>query len=470
MITKGPPLWDHQREACSYIHKHRGSLLWIPMRRGKTRIAIDYIQNTGDGPTLIVCPHKVIGVWAEQFRQYLAEPEETLVKALDTQTVAERADAVLLCMRHCPDHTVFITNYDVIATEPLAKVLLGINWQNLIFDEVHRLQAAGGKQSRFAARLAKNARKIVGLSGTPGNPLGNPKKPEMRQAGIIDIYGVMRTLAPGLFARNYNDFKQTFGVWNPHTPFPMIMGYRNQARFDAALAQVCFHVADDDIKQPMPPTIAQIIPITLPPLVQAAYNTLEKEMTADFGADSITAGNQLVTQLRLQQMTAGFLQPDGTETPIPVHTEKIDAIAEIIADLPDEERTLIFCQFKPEMDAITAKLKGHRPVFHIRGGLDTSAQWKATPGACLVVQIQAGGEGLDLSATNYVFYASLCHSLRFYQQSYKRPQIANKSATIVYYSIIAQGTVDEDIFASLEAKEEVVASVRQRLQQRSKGQ
>jgi SNF2 family DNA or RNA helicase len=468
MIGKGPKRWPHQVEALRFIHQHRGSLLWVPMRAGKTRIAIDYIQNTEPGNTLIVCPHKVIRVWSNQFGMYLEKQYDYGLWTLGDVSIADRAQIITSALTDTTfSHKVFVVNYDVIANEPLASTLMKTKWNRIIFDEVHRLQAPGGKQSRFTAKLCKNAEKVIGLSGTPGNPLGNPQKPEMRDAGILDLYGVMRTLAPGLFAYNYEGYKRKYGVWNAFTPFPKIEGYQNHQDFDYRLAQVCYHVTEEDLCYTLPEAIEQIRPVTLPPAVQTAYATMENDLYADWDDEEMTASNALVKQLRLQQMTAGFFQPDAETPEQLIHTEKFDAVKEIIEDIPAEERVIVFCQFKPEMDELTARLKAtKRSIFHIRGGVDTSDWWKETPGAILIVQIQAGGEGLDLSMTNYCIYNSLCHSLRAYQQSFKRPMKANKKHPIAYYYVMAEGTIDGDIYEAQQAKEQVVDSVRQRMKAR----
>jgi len=166
-------------------------------------------------------------------------------------------------------------------------------------------------------------------------------------------------------------------------------------------------------------------------------------------------------------MTAGFLQPDDSESTIKVHEEKFAATKSIISDIPADDRVLIACQFKPEMDELAAFLKPlGRKIFYIRGGIDTSDAWKQTPGSILIMQLQAGGEGLDLSMTNYFIYNSLCHSLRLFQQSFKRPQLPNKKHPIAYYYIVAEGTIDESIQSALAANAEVVDSVAERLKNR----
>ena len=100
------------------------------------------------------------------------------------------------------------------------------------------------------------------------------------------------------------------------------------------------------------------------------------------------------------------------------------------------------------------------------GGQDTSEQWKQSSGGVILVQISAGAEGVDLTAARYCIYCSLCHSLKDYSQSRKRIHRPGQTRPVSYYHIVAEGTIDEEIYAALEAKEEVVESVRQRLRSR----
>lgn len=477
MITKGPKHWPHQLQALRFIHSHNGSLLWVPMRAGKTRIAIDYIQNTPGGNSLIVSPVKVIPEWVKQLGFYLAEPDKWVIVPLgENVPVVKRAELVKHYSAEYKDNCIFLLNYDVLNTKPLSDELLKHQWHTIVFDEIHRLKAPGGSISRFASKLSRCATKRVGLSGTPGNPLGSPKKKEMREAGILDLYGVMRTLAPGLFAFNYNQYKAKFGLWNQFTPFPKIEGYQNQDIFDAKLAQVCFHVNEKDLTYSLPPVIKQILTVTLPANVRAVYDELEANMVAEWTCEEeeVSASNALVKQLRLQQLATGFLQLDAIEDiqldisekfDIKlVHSEKFDIIKERVEDIPEEERILVFCQFDAEMNEMRNVLqKTGRKVFAIRGGENTLDNWKKTPGAVLIVQFQAGGEGLDLSEANYVFMSSLCHSMINYQQAFMRPQKANKQTPIVYYYVQAENTIDIDMYAAQEAKEDVVSSVKERL-------
>lgn len=463
MITKGPALWPHQRAALSFAFKRRGSILWLPMGAGKSRVVVDYIQNTEPGPTLILCPLKVIPVWPREFAKYSDIPQAS-IQALDTGAVAERAHR-LECTSF--PNVVAVINYDAARMEPLSKLLLKIPWSRIILDECHRIKSAGGQTSRFVAKLCKPCPKVIGLSGTPLTT-GIKGPGGTKIGGWLDLYGQARAIVPGLFGYSHAAFKTRYGIWM-QTPFPKLLRDNEHAKaeLDAKMSSFIFHVGEDELALQLPETTDQRILVTLPHAVQKAYDRLEDELITGWEEDSVTASNALVKQLRLQQMAGGFLQADAQSEPTHIHDEKFDAIREVLEDIPADDRVVIFCRFKPEIAHLGEDCKTiKRKVFHVMGGKDTSEEWKKTPGAVLLVQISAGSEGIDLTAARYCIYCSLCHSLKDYSQSRKRIHRPGQRRNVTYLHIVAEGTIDTAIYDALAAKEEVVESVRQTLRSR----
>lgn len=461
MITNRPKPWKHQLAALRFVHTRRGSLLWLPMGAGKSRVVVDYIQNTMEGPTLILCPLKVVKVWPCEFAKYaIAAPKVT---RLDIGTVAERT-AILRSLKDF-GYGVVIVNYDAAKMEPLAKELLKVPWSRVVMDECHRIKSAGGATSRFVARLCKPCKKIIGLSGTPLTT-GLKGKSGEKIGGWLDIYGQARAIVPGLFGYTHAAFQSRYGIWMVQ-PFKKLLDDVNQEEFQNKLSSFCYHVGEDELTFKLPETTDQRIPVAMPEKVMKAYQTLEDELITGWDDDTVSASNALVKQLRLQQMTGGFLQPDTGAACTLVHTEKFDAIAELLEDIPPEDKVVVFCRFRPEIAELTSVVeKAKRKPFFMIGGLDTSEQWKASSGGVILVQISAGAEGVDLTAARYCIYCSLCHSLKDYSQSRKRIHRPGQTRPVTYFHIVAEGTIDEEIYAALEAKEEVVESVRQRLRSR----
>jgi SNF2 family DNA or RNA helicase len=88
-------------------------------------------------------------------------------------------------------------------------------------------------------------------------------------------------------------------------------------------------------------------------------------------------------------------------------SKKMETLFEMIMGHPDE-KTLIFCQFRGEMNHIQKNLT--RPVYRIDGSVpkdervrQISEFKKAAPGAIFIIQIKSGGQGLNLQEATRVY-------------------------------------------------------------------
>ena len=88
-------------------------------------------------------------------------------------------------------------------------------------------------------------------------------------------------------------------------------------------------------------------------------------------------------------------------------SKKMETLFEMIGGHP-EEKTLIFCQFRGEMNHIQKNLT--RPVYRIDGSVPKDERVrqivefkKAAPGAIFIIQIKSGGQGLNLQEATRVY-------------------------------------------------------------------
>ncbi len=456
MKTKGPEPWPHQVAALRDIHSRRGTLLWVPMGAGKSRIIVDYVQNAARGPVLILCPLKVVSVWPGEFAKYAVDEWSHHVHRLDSGTVADRAARLKTAYRNAAVGGftyVAVLNYDVIHHQTMAAVLRSLKWDIVVLDECHRIKSPSGVTSRTAAKLCRPARKVIGLSGTP------------LSQGPFDIYGQARAIAPGHFGYRYAEFKARYGVWMTH-PFPKLLRLQNMPEFEAKMAAFTFHVEDSVITLPEETDIR--LACELPPAVAATYREFETELTADWEDDSISASNALVKALRLQQLAGGFFDPDDDGCPFLVHREKTQRVLDLLEDAEPADPFVIFCRFRAEIADLTTQITTNtgKPVYHLMGGQDTSPTWKQTPGGVLLVQISAGAEGVDFTHSRYCIYYSLCFSLKEYLQSRRRVNRPGQTRPVTYYHLVSSGTIDEDIYKALERKELTIDAIRRSVAQR----
>lgn len=90
-------------------------------------------------------------------------------------------------------------------------------------------------------------------------------------------------------------------------------------------------------------------------------------------------------------------------------SNKMETLLRMIGEHPDE-KSLVFCQFRGEMNHIQRQLTGVCPVFRIDGSVAKEERVKQIAGfkkiqggAVFIIQIKSGGQGLNLQEATRVY-------------------------------------------------------------------
>lgn len=470
-----PPRWPAQEEALQFALERPACMLDMEMGCGKTRVAIDTIMVIpGVRCALVVCPKAVMGVWPRELAKY-ADPTEYVVfqrRAGETvrQTAARLWDVMTAYedvkdVPGTPKKLVLVVNYDSVWRKPLGDYLIKLADRHeidmVILDESHRAKAAGSKVSKYLAMLGRRVPRRLCLSGTP---MANSP---------LDVYGQYRFLDRSIFGTSHERFLQRYAVLGgPERKF--IVGFKDQQdlmeRF-RSIAYTC-HMSDvaDRVKLPeaLPP---QVIGVELPKRDMATLRDLERDFVAECAGGFVTASNVLVKLLRMQQVCAGFCEvqegPMGEGEAREVNHAKADALRSVLQDLDPAERVVVFCVFRHDLDEVrrVALLEG-RPAFELSGREHTLEDWAGEGGihdghgGVIAVQVQAGAEGVDMTCASHAVYFSLPHSLALYEQSRARLHRPGQSRPVSFLHLIAEGTVDEAMYGSLQRKRDVIDEIR----------
>jgi SNF2 family DNA or RNA helicase len=234
----------------------------------------------------------------------------------------------------------------------------------------------------------------------------------------------------------------------------------------------------------LPPARHQRVYCTLEPETRRLYRQLEKDMLASFRKPgkaeetegeriTITADNILVKMLRCQQIACGFVK-DEDEVLHKVGTAKRDLLADTMQDFPTDQPLVVFCKFTHDLDAVHAVCAEQgRTSGEISGRRDDLQGFKDGAFSVVAVQIQAGGAGVDLTRADVAIYFSVGYSLADYQQSLKRldrPTFDKRKRSVLNIHLLAEGTIDEEVYTSLANKEDVVEGVMKRIKARQAAQ
>lgn len=462
--------WDHQRVGAHLVGQLSGVMLAYDMGTGKTKTVLDAIVEYGMRRTFIVCPKNVIDVWTSEAGKHFPRDFHALVLELGSKfSCAKRRDMIRDALEAVDRETslhalLCVINYEAIASPhgKCIRELVGAHdWDLVVADECHRAANWSTNTGRFLCRrMVHRARHRVGLSGTP---LGN---------GPQDAYGQYLFVDPGLFGEYVTRFRSRYLVMGGFEG-KQVLDYQNEEEFRQRMARLTVVVKLRDVLD-LPPERDEERLIQLEPRTLKVYRELRDEFIADWNDGVIVGDNVLTRLLRLAQVTSGFSkvkQPDESERLVEIGTEKQQAVRELLEDIAREEPVVVFCRFVPDLHQVkrAALMAGdptgsrQRPCYTLGEGRNEIKAWREScdrgEGPVIAVQLQAGGVGIDLTRACYAIYFSIGFHPIDFRQSRARVMRPGQGRAVIYYHLIAPGTVDRLVYRSQGKKKSVVDSV-----------
>lgn len=441
--------WRHQLESYIFVKRMwsagEGAMLELGMGCGKTRVAIDAMQNTNDcSPVLIVCPKSVVQNWPREFIKH-GVPGAFSVCALDKYSVAKRADIAAQHLSKASSYgkiSVIVVNYETIWRDDFQPALNGI--RTIIMDESQRGKAYNSTVSKFLGKFAPKCKYRLALSGTP---MSNSP---------LDIFAQYRALCPSVFGTRYTVFKAKYAMMGGFQG-KVVVGYQNED--DLRRKYLSHALQCDRSVLDLPEAIHIQRYVTLEANTRRIYDQMDKSLVAEVQSGVVTAANAMVKLLRLAQVTGGYVV---TEDGDGVHcgTEKQENLEDLMDGLPADEPLVVFCRFHGDMDSVheAARNQG-RASLELSGRRNELAKWQSGGAPVLAVQIQAGGVGIDLTRACHVAYYSVGYSLGDYSQSEARAHRPGQTRPVRFYHLVCENTIDEKIYAALESKRDIVESI-----------
>ena len=348
----------------------KGGFLCDEMGLGKTVQLVATMLGNPKPRTLIIVPKSIITQWSEEISKFAPGLRVAVFDGPD-RVLDKTADVTLA------PYTLLVTKE---GTTPLHMV----QWDRVILDEAHEIRNKGSKLFKSVCRLRTQIKWLV--TGTPVfnsmqdfvslcTFLGIPKNfVQGRTKEIKDIYILRRT------KDDLNERLRLPPCYFENVELDMFPEER-------ALYECVFNEAQDTIKD------------------------------AFKNAVSLNAKNMVILEclLRARQcmiwpqmyLNGVAIKNETVPTRWTGRSNKMETLFRMIQEHPDE-KSLIFCQFRGEMNYIQRQLKC--PVFRIDGSVPKEERvkqiegFKKVPGgAVFIIQIKSGGQGLNLQEATRVY-------------------------------------------------------------------
>ena len=370
-------------DICKTMNKVRGGLLCDEMGLGKTIQTISVIlsRTLPKKKTLIILPCSVLIQWKQEFRKFapklnvIVHHGKTKIKTFETE-------------RFQSAHVVLTTYNMVYNRQGTNTILHERKWGRVILDECHYIRNSNSKRHIGCCKLKAKCK--WGLTGTP---IQNYKK---------DLYSIFKFIGlfKGFVDKNLEILRDTYILRRSKKELETI---------------------DSSLK--LPEKVVEYV--ELPFATEYEKNFYKKvregilrELRAFAGFGNVNITEILEHIMRLRQATIHpQLVIDGysrkyNKTPVKSEVRISTKMKYIIDTIKDEKRkTIIFCSFLSEMDMFETFLKEEGfKVGRIDGSVAPAKRISIIDTAdnidVMIVQIDAGGTGLNMTKFNRVFITS----------------------------------------------------------------
>jgi superfamily II DNA or RNA helicase len=449
----------HQVKALRKVVKNNGGGLFMPMRSGKTKVAIDWAcaMNMKHGVRkVLVVTHTptTFGVWKLEIRKHCPFPYVTYVLDDEVDRYKTSGPPLILFL--------IVNVQQVYDRIPIPghgrrwdpgdpKWLYDWKPEAIIVDESTTIGDPTTVQSRKLYKLQENLNvqcKLI-LSGTP------------LHRNLFMAFGQFKFLDETLFGTAWGAFKETYGLFGGYQKTKLLK-YRNVKRFRRKISPIVFQMKH----VPLVPAIHQVRPVQFEPKAEKLYRQMELHRLISIEEQDVSAQLIITQLLKLAQMASGFVRSDAGRWYRVSHAKR-QAFGSLLDDYEaaGKRKIIVFSRFLPTLRdiSIEAKSHGYRTLL-LHGGIKSPIErerryvkFQEDPGKWIFVsQISAGSMGIDLSEADTTCYYSLTESLLHYDQSMARMRKYKETRTLAYDYLLTQGTVDELMYLALKDKKNLV--------------
>jgi len=450
-------LRDSQRVALERLTEpgRNFAALWAEPRSGKTAVALKWIEHVKPEIAVIVGPKVAEAVWKTEAAKWLnityrffpltsgnAYPESIMFKGT----------------------TLFFVNYEQFGKAPwkrlrpyllkLSKLAKGKGM--MLLDESHMIKTPSSVWGRNIRPLASRWFYRLLMTGTP---VTNPNQ-------IDAVYGQWTFVDPEI-RRSWptaKDFREHYGEWTNVKGFPELIRPRNQYELNQYLQpNVITMVGPGD------PVPVHRVRYPVPASVLKQHKAMFKEGVIEIGDHEVVGLNPLTRLLRMRTLVGGWLKDDeGESFTVPAAARaRLAALGAVLRRC--DGKVIIACTHLWEIKLVRRYLRLKRIGYLVITGATPNknhvieSYQRDSEARVLLVQPRTVAMAVDISVANdLIWYTSDFNYVTFKQTS---DRIKLSPANPRVWFLCGRGTVDEDVWVTLQEDHDHLSKVIRRIKQ-----
>ncbi len=476
LFLQSPVPWTphaYSKKAVKFLLEHACAALFLDPGLGKTSITLAAIKmliaRKLVGKVLIVAPLRVCySVWPREVDKWEdfnhlrievlhgADKEEALNRDADIYVInPEGLDWLLQTKKTkvISPKTGKVTTKIEVDLRRFKK----FGFDTLVIDELTKFKHTTSGRFKALKLVHRTFGRRWGLTGSPASN------------GLLDLFGQCYILDEGRALGPYVTHYKT-KYFNPVDKNGFVWAPREGAEDEIyeRLSPLALRMAAEDYLD-MPQLIENNIKLDMPDSARAFYDRLEEDLIAKIDDKTIVATNAAVASGKCRQVANGgiYLDPEVVSMGfkiaktkrewVDLHTEKVDALADLIEELQGEP-LLVAYDFGHDLARLQEKLGKEVP--YVGGGVTAKRSselerlWNQGKLPVLLGHPQAMAHGLNLQEVGrHVAWHSMTWDFELYDQFIRRVRRqGNKSKKVFVHHFMMRDTIDEIMLYSLKSK------------------
>jgi superfamily II DNA or RNA helicase len=383
-------------------------------------------------PSLVIVPKSLVFNWIEEARKFA--PSLRVLNYTGNARVEESAALT--------DHDIILTTYGTLRRDIVNH--REIEFDYVVLDEAQSIKNAASQAAK-ACRLLR-ARHRLALTGTPvENHIG-------------ELWSIFEFLNPGQLG-SATRLKR------------FLAGGRTSSDVVArAVRPYLLRRTKTQVLSDLPEKTEQTLFCELGEEQRKAYDELREhyrlELSGRIGRMGIGRSRIAVLEalLRLRQTAChpGLVDPARLDEP----AAKLDTLLEQLSEVIDEgHKVLVFSQFTSFLAIVRRHLDARGITYEYLDGKTTDRQARVQrfqeDAECrlFLVSLKAGGQGLNLTAADYIYILDPWWNPAVEAQAVDRAHRIGQTRRVFAYRLIARDTVEEKIVALQDRKRELAESI-----------
>ena len=437
-------LRDYQREGLGwfeFLQRFKfGGCLADDMGLGKTVQVLALLEsrrNRESRPSLVVVPRSLIFNWQQEAARFT--PKLRVLTHTGSERIKENA--------HFENYDLILTTYGTLRRDVIH--LVEVEFDFVILDEAQAIKNAATETAK-AVRLLRGQHRLA-LSGTPiENHVG-------------ELWSLFEFLNPGMLGSASVFQSSTNGAQKP--------GEESRAMLSQALRPFILRRTKQQVAKELPEKLEQTIYCEMDERQRRHYEELRdyyrRSILEKVSLQGINKSKIQILEalLRLRQTACHPALVTGSiddATP----NAKLDVLLPRLSEVTEEgHKAIVFSQFTSFLSIVRARLDQQEVAYEYLDGKTRDREaaverFQSDPNCKLfLISLKAGGQGLNLTAAEYVFLLDPWWNPAVEAQAIDRAHRIGQTNRVFAYRLITRDTVEEKVLELQSTKRELADAI-----------